>query len=233
MTHELTHLIIHQATDNPYADIPRWLDEGLAVYNEDPNQLDEQFREGFAKAVAEDSLFTLQTLSSTFPADPEAANLAYGQSGAVTKFIVDTYGTEAMHELLQIFAEGTITDDALEEALGENTQTLTDAFRTSLALEPLYTDQEQAADSETESSQTEAEAPETEPAQSEAIEPEPQPTEDTSAEVEDSTADTQPAAESTDSNSGRRGLFGCLSGLLPLTALGFVYSQRLSARRRR
>ena len=51
---------------------------------------------------------TFQTLSSSFPADSQAANLAYGQSGAVVHFILDTYGTEAMAKLLEIFAEGAL-----------------------------------------------------------------------------------------------------------------------------
>lgn len=140
-THELTHLIIHQATDNPYGDLPRWLDEGLAVYNEDTSQLDEQFRYTFEEAVRSDTLMTLQTISSNFPADSEAANLAYGQSGAVVKFIVDTYGPETMKELLDIFAEGALYDAALKEALGVDTDGLDNAWRASLNLPPLPADQ--------------------------------------------------------------------------------------------
>ncbi|RME43530.1 MAG: hypothetical protein D6796_12975 [Caldilineae bacterium] len=135
--HEMTHLVIHQATDNPYGDLPRWLDEGLAVYNEDPERLDFQFRSSFDRAVRDNELMTLQTLSSTFPADPEAANLAYGESGAIVKFILDTYGPEAMANLLDIFAEGALYDDALEEALGVDMHTLDNQWRASLGLPPL------------------------------------------------------------------------------------------------
>ena len=31
IAHELTHLVIHQVTFNPYNDLPTWLDEGLAM----------------------------------------------------------------------------------------------------------------------------------------------------------------------------------------------------------
>ncbi len=136
-THELTHLVIHQATDNPYGDLPRWLDEGLAVYNEDPNRLDSQFRYSFEEAVDSGSLMTLQTLSSSFPANSNAANLAYGESGAVVKFIIDTYGTEAMAHLLDIFSEGSLYDDALKEALGVDTKGLDNVWRDSLGLPPI------------------------------------------------------------------------------------------------
>ncbi len=136
-THEMSHLVIHQATDNPYRGLPTWLDEGIAVYNEDTEQLVDDFAPIFDEAVRQNELMTLRTLSSPFPGDPLLANLAYGQSGAVVKFIIDTYGAEKMAKLLSIFAEGSLDDEALETALGVTTDGLDNAFRTSLGLSPL------------------------------------------------------------------------------------------------
>ncbi|OQY42409.1 MAG: hypothetical protein B6242_16245 [Anaerolineaceae bacterium 4572_78] len=140
MTHEMTHLVIHQATDNPYTNLPHWLDEGIAVYNENPDELDSQFREDFESAVTNNELMTLQTLSSNFPADPVAASLAYGESGSVVKFIIDTYGSDAMKHLLEIFSEGALYDDALQESLGVDMHGLDNAWRESLGLPPLPAD---------------------------------------------------------------------------------------------
>lgn len=165
-THELTHLVIHQATDNPYSDLPRWLDEGLAVYNEDTAQLDDQFRYTFEEAVQSDTLMTLQTLSSSFPADSEAANLAYGESGAVVKFIVDTYGPETMKKLLDIFSEGALYDAALKEALGVDTDGLDNAWRASLKLPPLSAaETDSPAEATSPSAQTDAPTPPAQAAQ--------------------------------------------------------------------
>jgi len=131
--HELTHIVIHQATDNPYNDIPRWLDEGLAVYMS--GELDSPFR-GYRSLVTtyakQNRLMTLQTLSSSFPADPEQANQAYAQSGLVVEFIIQHYGKEAMSKLLGIFAQGSLYDDALREALGVDTWGLDNAWRESI-----------------------------------------------------------------------------------------------------
>jgi len=80
---------------------------------------------------------TLQTLSSTFPADPEQASLAYAQSGSVVEFIIDTYGQEALAGLLEIFSEGALYDEALEEALGVDTWGLDKAWRESIGAAPL------------------------------------------------------------------------------------------------
>lgn len=221
MTHEMTHLVIHQATDNPYGDLPRWLDEGLAVYNEDPERLDEQFQETFNEAVANNSLMTLQTLSSTFPADPLAANLAYGESGAVVGFIIHNYGSDAMKELLGIFSEGSLYDDALEQALGEDTQSLDNAFRTSLGLPPLPGTEAP----QTESQQTEVQKSDTKATESEvtkAEQPETKQVESGAAVVEEKSAPTEQVNET---GSRRRGL-QCLGGLLPLAALGVVIARR-------
>lgn len=136
--HELTHLVIHQATDNPYGDIPRWLDEGLAVYMS--GEIDADWR-GYRGVVARnaksDTLMTLQTLSSSFPADSSQASLAYAQSGAVVEFIIQHYGQDAMAHLLEIFSEGALYDTALEEALGVDTWGLDNAWRESLGAPPL------------------------------------------------------------------------------------------------
>jgi hypothetical protein len=65
------------------------------------------------------------------------ANLAYGESGAVVKFMVDTYGSEAMSKLLSIFGEGALYDEAFQQAIGVDTDGLDNAFRASLGLPPL------------------------------------------------------------------------------------------------
>jgi hypothetical protein len=136
--HELTHLVIHQATDNPYGDIPRWLDEGLAVYMS--GELDAGWR-GYRAEVADSAqankLMTLQTLSSSFPADSAQAGLAYAESGSVVEFIIQHYGKDAMADLLKIFSEGALYDQALEQALGVDTWGLDNAWRESIGAQPL------------------------------------------------------------------------------------------------
>jgi hypothetical protein len=136
--HELTHLVIHQATDNPFGDIPRWLDEGLAVYMS--GELDapwRDYRDTVARSARQGKLMTLQTLSSSFPADSEQAGLAYAESGVVVEFIIKHYGQEAMAHLLEIFSQGALYDDALEQALGVDTWGLDNAWRQSIGAPPI------------------------------------------------------------------------------------------------
>ena len=221
-THELTHLVVHQATANPYGDIPRWLDEGLAVYNESPGFLDMQFRPTLEAAIDDDSVMTLQTLSSSFPADAEAANLAYGQSGAVVQFTIDTYGSEAMKDLLEIFSEGAIYDDALEEALGVDTRSLDNAWRESVELPPLENPNEIIIVEEDAPAEDAPEATATsEPTPQAVVEVAPAQVEPTAVPVAEA-----PVAEADEGGS----FLPCLGSALPLFLLGLV---ALGAGRRR
>jgi hypothetical protein len=239
MTHEMSHLVIHQATENPFSGLPRWLDEGIAVYNENRDQLDDDFRGTFERAVRNNQLMTLRSLSSPFPADPLAANLAYGQSGAVVKYIIDTYGPAKMAELLAIFAEGALYDEALEQALGINTDGLDNAFRVSLGLPPLPGTEPPAPVQPATEPNAEAEAAEqpeiavVEPENSEeAVVTEAEPVEPPAASEaeapETSPAPTEPetapeaAAETTNAPNTPVGALPCTAGLIFLMITGLV-----------
>ena len=116
MTHELTHLVIHQMTFNPYNDLPNWLDEGLAMYNE--GELSPQFTASLNKAIAENSLISVRSLSSPFSAYGEEAILAYAQSYSLVEFLISNYGSDKMLELLNTFRQGSSYDGALEKVYG-------------------------------------------------------------------------------------------------------------------
>lgn len=221
-THEMSHLVIHQATDNPFRGLPRWLDEGIAVYNEDTENLVDDFAPIFDDAVQRNELMTLRTLSSPFPADPMLANLAYGQSGAVVKFIIDTYGPEKMAKLLSIFAEGSLDDDALKEALGVDTDGLDNAFRASLDLPPLPgTAADAPAEVATEEAELASSAEMSNPVENTPPTSQPEANQDsTLAELPPEPAPAPPA-EPKNSPLG----LPCLAGILPLLALGLVFAR--------
>jgi len=226
-THEMTHLVIHQATDNPYGDLPRWLDEGIAVYNENQEELDDDFRGIFEQAVQDDKLMTLRTLSSPFPADPIKANLAYGQSGAVVMFIIDSYGPEAMENLLNIFADGALYDEALQEALGVDTDGLDNLFRESVGLPPLPGTELPAVEAEPDAAPVET-AVDTGSAESDAAPVEPPSEVEEAAKAE---APAPAAAEPQPAESEAGGLLNsisCLAGLLILPGLGLAVFKRRS-----
>ncbi len=73
IAHELTHEVTYQVTANPYNSLPHWLDEGLAMYNENAGMLGPQFTSPLIKAITENGLISVQSLSSPFSADTEQA----------------------------------------------------------------------------------------------------------------------------------------------------------------
>lgn len=130
-THELTHQVIHQKIKGPLGDLsmPHWMDEGLAVYYENPGQVDAQFSVPLKRAAQTDNLLPVRSLSGTFPADPSAANLAYGESWSVVDFIIRHYGRDKLAELLQNFKAGGFYDDVFQKVLGVDTDTLENEWR--------------------------------------------------------------------------------------------------------
>jgi hypothetical protein len=111
MTHELAHMVIHQMTLNPYSGLPTWLDEGLAVYAEGPPE--PVYIASLDKAIAEEDLISVRSLSSPFSAYAEDAILSYAQSYSLVEFLIGSYGADKMLELLNTFKQGGSYDEVL------------------------------------------------------------------------------------------------------------------------
>jgi len=116
IAHELAHLVIHQMTLNPYNDLPTWLDEGLAMYAE--GSPDPALVAYLNKAIAEDSLISVRSLSSPFSAYAGEASLSYAQSYSLVEFLITSYGRGKSLELLNTFRQGSSYDGALNKVYG-------------------------------------------------------------------------------------------------------------------
>jgi hypothetical protein len=116
IAHELTHLVVGQATDNPFqAPLPRWLDEGLAMYNE--GSLPDYNKLALAEAIASNSLISVRSLSA-YTGDPNQVNLFYAESYSIIDHLLSQYGKDKMVELLNEFKKGAYQDDALQAVYG-------------------------------------------------------------------------------------------------------------------
>jgi len=116
IAHELTHLVINQMTLNPYNSLPNWLDEGLAMYTE--GMLGPEFTFYLTRAIAENSLISVQSLSSPFSAYAEEAYLSYAESYSLVEYLITSYGQGKMLELLNTFRQGSSYDAALQTVYG-------------------------------------------------------------------------------------------------------------------
>lgn len=128
--HEMSHQLLYQATKNPYGGPPHWLDEGLAVYNQETP--DSSFNTMLTKAVRDGALIPVRALNSNFPLDPNQALLSYAESVSVVEFILKTYGEAKLGQLLTSFHDELAYDEALRAVLGVDTDGLDRAWKQSL-----------------------------------------------------------------------------------------------------
>lgn len=134
IAHELGHLVVHQVVFGPYGELPTWLDEGLAMDAEGDLRSDLQRR--IDRAVANDELFSVRSISSSFPTDSDEAALCYAESYSVVQFLLDNYGRDKILELLNVFQRGSTYDDALLEVYGFDMDGLNTLWRENLGLGP-------------------------------------------------------------------------------------------------
>ncbi len=116
VVHELTHLVTHQMTSNPYSSLPVWLNEGLSMYAE--GEMESIFEVYLIQAVSQDSLISVRSLASPFSAYADKSYLSYAQSQSLVEFLIDTYGQSKIFEILSVFKKGSSYDGALIEVYG-------------------------------------------------------------------------------------------------------------------
>lgn len=132
LAHELSHLVVGLATKNPYGPLPRWLDEGLAMYAEGGLPIDNA--RALREAVKRDALISVRSLSG-YAGDPSQVDLYYGEVYSLVEFLLRTYGRDKMTELLQVFKAGTYQEDALQQVYGLTMDELDARWRESLGLQ--------------------------------------------------------------------------------------------------
>lgn len=114
--HELAHVITIQMSNNR---VPRWLTEGISVY-EERRAAPEWGREmevSYAHAMDQDKILKLKDLNDGF-SDPQLISLAYYEASLVAEHLIDTYGMEKMEAFLRAYGRGLETDEALKEVYG-------------------------------------------------------------------------------------------------------------------
>lgn len=133
LAHELSHIVVGLATDNPYADLPRWLDEGLAMYAE--GELPPDNAAALERAVRRDELLSVRSMSS-YTGQAELVDLYYGEVYSIVDYLLRTFGRDKMTALLGVFAQGARQEDALLQVYGFGLDELDARWRASLGLAP-------------------------------------------------------------------------------------------------
>lgn len=113
--HELAHVITLQMSNQR---VPRWLTEGISVYEEKRARAEwgREMDVEFAQLLDQGKTLKLRDLNAAFT-DPTTISLAYYQASLLVEHIVTAYGDEGLRKLLLAYGQGLDTDAALKTAL--------------------------------------------------------------------------------------------------------------------
>lgn len=128
--HEVSHLIVYQASLNPYNSPPLWLDEGLAVHNQETP--DVRFRPLIKDAVDTGKLIPLRALNSPFPLNADQALLSYAESESVVNYIINAYGSKTIGALVAAFKDELSYEQVVQKVLKESIDDLDKEWKSSL-----------------------------------------------------------------------------------------------------
>ncbi len=132
--HEIVHLVFDTAVDNPYHFPPRWLNEGLAVYQSEGYA--QTNRTAIRSAIRDGSLVPLDGLTGQFPTSRAKFFLAYAESVSAVDFLVRSHGRDALVSLIRSYADGRTDDEAFTSAIGMDTKAFNDAWFADLGAPP-------------------------------------------------------------------------------------------------
>lgn len=128
--HEFMHVITLQMTGNR---MPRWLSEGISVYEEREGRPYWGRSQGLdlVRASEQDKLLHVADLNSGFSGAQDSADLgfAYFQAYLVVDFIADEYGFEKLVELVDQYAFIKEEEERFDEVFGQNLGQFDAAFR--------------------------------------------------------------------------------------------------------
>ena len=124
--HELAHVITLQMSNQR---VPRWLTEGISVYEEKKARAEwgREMDLTFAGMLNRGETLKLRDLNSAFQ-NPKTISLAYFEASLLVEHLVTVYGDAGLRKLVRAFADGVDTDAALKSALNTDLDQLQVGF---------------------------------------------------------------------------------------------------------
>jgi tetratricopeptide (TPR) repeat protein len=129
--HELAHVITIQMSNNR---VPRWLTEGISVWEEKRGRAEwgREMEVSFAHAMDQNKVLKLDVLNEGF-SDPQMISLAYYEASLLVDHLVERFGEPKLRALLRAYGKGLETDAALKDAYGVSIDDLQASFDARLA----------------------------------------------------------------------------------------------------
>jgi hypothetical protein len=133
MRHELTHLVTARAVEGgPFKGLyPAWLNEGTSVFLQvSPN--DVGYVDALESAIRKDSVVPIRSLTGL--QRTRDVGLFYGQSYALVKYLVETYGEEKFAHMITEFKQIGNEDQTFQKVYGMDRDGLYRKWRESVGL---------------------------------------------------------------------------------------------------
>lgn len=116
--HELMHILLYQKIGPSYANLPAWLNEGLASLAEIyPNS---DYLVLLKTNYEKERLLPISNLCVTFPRDAAGAYLAYAQAESFTRFLYQEFGSTGLEALIEAYADGLDCERGIQVAYGSD-----------------------------------------------------------------------------------------------------------------
>jgi hypothetical protein len=134
LVHEVTHVVFHDATDNPFHEPAKWLNEGFASWSESESAAAERSEVEFEASGG--GLFAFAAIAEQFPIGERGARLAYAQGATMVDMIIAEHGSEAIARIAAAYRDGASDGEALEAGTGTDAAELYTAFFDEFGVEP-------------------------------------------------------------------------------------------------
>jgi cellulose synthase operon protein C len=124
--HELAHVITIQLSNQR---VPRWLTEGISVWEETRARAawGREMEVTFAGAINRGQVMKLRDLNAGF-SNPETISLAYYQASLLVEHITARFSEASLRELVRVFSEDLETDAAITRVLKVSVDDLQKSF---------------------------------------------------------------------------------------------------------
>ena len=124
--HELAHVITLQMSNQR---LPRWLSEGISVYEETQHRDDwgREMEMEFASMLNRGEVLKLKDLNAAFQ-NPKTISLAYYQASLLVEHIVSAFGERALRALVRGFEKGGDTEAVFKATLNTDFEQMQAGF---------------------------------------------------------------------------------------------------------
>jgi Peptidase MA superfamily len=126
IVHEVTHVVFHDATANPFHEPAKWLNEGISTWSEQQSATSERSTVAFEASGG--GLFAFPAIAEQFPIGTRGSSLSYAMGATMVEMIIADHGRDAIARMAAAYRAGASDDEAIRAGTGLSADALYAAF---------------------------------------------------------------------------------------------------------